>query len=245
MKLGEQIRIHYLEHSAFVCETSQHLILFDIGLVPPRPPELDPDWANIFSSHKPVVVLSSHDHADHYDAQVQRHCDQADGCRFIAGEFGKSAGNTIRVDPGEDRIIDDFRIITVAATDKGVAAMLVFPEITLYFGGDHAIWDDLPSFDKPYRTSMEKLAKTGIRPDLAFLAVATSDGYQEDALLDGCRLAMTRLKPHGVVPMHAFGYESFYQRFSERTSDIGIPVAQLRHSGDRFIFDGTGFLAAQ
>lgn len=245
MKTGEQISIHYLAHSAFICETSQRTILFDIGRVPVRTADLEPDWHKLASAKKPMIVFSSHDHSDHFDVSLQTRCDQTNGCRFIAGDFGKTSGNTIRVNPGEDRMIDDFRIITVSATDKGIAAILVFPEITLYFGGDHAVWDDLPEFKKPYRTSMEKLAKTNIHPDLAFLAVGTSDGYQEEALIEGCRLAMSRLTPRGVVPMHAYGFESFYASFADLTNDLNIPIAPLRHNGDRFIFDGTKFTALQ
>lgn len=242
MQIDKQVHIQYLSHSAFLCETDRHVLLLDIGRVPPRPAELEPDWTSLAASHKPIIILSSHDHADHFDPLWQKRCDQTEGCRFIAGEFGKSSGNTIRVNPGEDRVIDDFRVITVSATDKGVAAILVFPEITIYFGGDHAIWDDLPEFQKPYRTSMDRLSRLGVHPDLAFLAVSTSDGYQEDALIDGCRLAMKRLAPGGVVPMHAYGYEAFYPSFSEKVADMAIPVAPIRQSGDRFSFDGTRFI---
>lgn len=244
MKNGEQISIQYLSHSAFFCETSQRLLLLDLGRVPPRPAALEPDWDALVAARKPIIIVSSHDHPDHFDAAWQRRCDQTAGCRFIAGDFGKTAANTIRVNPGEDRTIDDFRMITVAATDKGVAAILLFPEITLYFGGDHAIWDDLPEFQKPYRTSMDRLSRTGIHPDLVFLAVSTSDGYQEDALIDGCRLAIKRLSPRGVVPMHAYGYEDFYPAFSQKVADLAVPVAPIQHSGDRFVFDGSSFTAS-
>ena len=236
-----QIRIQYLAHSAFYCETPERFLLFDIGRVPARPFEVEPDWPSMVAAGKPILIVASHDHADHFDPEWQRRCDETNGCRFITGDFARTSGRTIRVNPGEDRQIDDFRIITVAATDKGVAAILVFPEITIYFGGDHAIWDDLPEFQKPYRTSMDRLKRTGIHPDLAFLAVSTSDGYQEDALIDGCRLAMTRLDPRGVVPMHAFGYEGFYSSFSEKVADLAIPVAPIQQNGDRFLFDGTEF----
>lgn len=242
MPSNRLIRIQYLEHSSFLCETDHRLLLFDIGRIPARARDIDPDWDRLTAIGKPILLLSSHDHADHFDPAWQRLCEQTTGCRFIAGEFSRSGGNTIRVNPGEDRLIDDFRVYSVAATDKGIAVLLQFPEITIYFGGDHAIWDDLPEFRKPYQTSMDRLARAGMKPDLAFLPVGTSDGWQEDALIEGCRLFMTRLAPHGVVPMHAHGYEEFYQSFFEKTADLGIPVAPIRHSGDCFDFNGSAFL---
>jgi len=219
------------------------MLVFDIGTVPPRPPELEPDWDALLAGPKPVFAFSSHDHRDHYDAALQRRFDAAPNARFVTGDFGCAEGRTVRVNPGDDCQIDDCRIFAVAATDKGVAAFLEFPEICIYFGGDHAIWDDLPEFQKPYRTSMVKLAQAGFKPDLAFIPVGTSDGWQEDALLDGCRLAITKLAPKGVVPMHAYGYESFYQSFAERMAGTGTPIAPLRRSGDSFDFDGRAFKA--
>lgn len=168
-------------------------------------------------------------------------CDRTPGCRFLAGDFSRTAGATIRLEADQDRSIDDFRVMTVRATDKGVAAILQLPEINLYFGGDHAIWDDLDEFRVPYVDSMGTLAGYGVRPDVAFIPVSTSDGWQEDALIEGCRLAMTRLDPKGVVPMHAFGYESFYESFASKVADLPIPVAPIRENGDRFRFDGESF----
>lgn len=243
MMPGESVRIQYLAHSAFICETSRRLLVFDVGTVPPLPPALEPDWDALLAGPKPIFVFSSHNHPDHYSAALQRRVDAAPGAHFVAGDFGRAEGRTVRVNPGDDCVIDDCRIFAVAATDKGIAAFLEFPEICVYFGGDHAIWDDLPEFQKPYRTSMVKLAQAGFKPDLAFIPVGTSDGWQEDALLEGCRLALTKLSPHGVVPMHAYGYESFYQRFAEQMADLGLPIAPLRQSGDCFRFDGTAFEA--
>lgn len=242
MSNNRLIHIQYLEHSAFLCETDRRLLLLDIGRVPTRARDVDPDWNRLTATGKPILMISSHDHADHFDPSWQRLCEQTAGCRFIAGEFSRTGGNTIRVNPGEDRLIDDFRVYSVAATDKGIAVLLQLPEITIYYGGDHAIWDDLPEFRKPYRTSLDRLVRSGLQPDLAFLPVSTSDGWQEDALIEGCRLLMSRLAPRGVVPMHAHGYEDFYQSFADKTADLGIPVAPIRRSGDRFDFDGSSFL---
>lgn len=241
MEPQESIRIHYLAHSAFVCETSRRILVFDVGTVPPRPASLEPDWEALLAGPKPVFGFSSHNHPDHFDAALQKRFDASPNARLIVGDYGRTEGRTVRVGPGDDCQVDDCRIFTVAATDKGIAALLEFPEICIYFGGDHAIWDDLPEFQKPFRTSMTRLAQSGIHPDVAFMPVGTSDGWQEDALLDGCRLAMTKLAPKGVVPMHAYGYESFYQSFAERMADLGIPIAPLRRSGDQFRFDGKAF----
>ncbi len=243
MTATERVTLDYISHSAFICETSQRILIFDVGKVPPRPPALEPDWTTLLNGSKPVFVLSSHNHADHYDAGLHRMYDAHDNVRFITGDFGRTDQRTVRINPGDDCMVDDCRIFAVQATDKGIAALMEFPEINIYYGGDHAIWDDLPEFQKPFRTSMTKLSQAGIRPDLAFMPVGTSDGWQEDALIDGCRLAITKLLPAGIIPMHAFGYESFYVDFAEKVADLGIPVAPLRQSGDRFVFADGHFTA--
>ncbi len=241
MHTPEKVTINYLAHSAFICETNQRILIFDIGRVPPRAPALEPDWANLLNGVKPVFAFSSHNHPDHYDPGLHKLFDESENVRYITGDFARTEKRTVRVNPGDDCQVDDCRIFAVQATDKGIAALLQFPEISIYYGGDHAIWDDLPEFQKPFRTSMTKLAQAGICPDLAFIPVGTSDGWQEDALIDGCRLMIEKLAPAGVVPMHAYGYESFYAEFAEKVADLQVPVAPLRKNGDRFSFENRVF----
>jgi L-ascorbate metabolism protein UlaG (beta-lactamase superfamily) len=102
------------------------------------------------------------------------------------------------------------------------------PEMTIYHGGDLAAWDDTDWFRETYRREIdwlaERLTESGRTLDVAMLPVSTSDGYQEDALLDGLDEALAKLQPRQVLPMHAFGFESLYDSYIERESAKQNPI---------------------
>lgn len=221
------IKIWYLAHSAWLVETSTHVLLLDYGARPARPPRgrlADGclDWD--FLPDKPLLALASHRHSDHYDPQVH---DLVAARTAAAGHFllGLDAADpqpanlpagtlVLRPDQAYWRPDLALEIRTAASTDQGIACLIRLPELTIYFGGDLAIWADTPFYREQHARSLQRLAVAGWAVDLAFIPVSTSDGYQEAQLLEGARETVRQLKPRWVLPMHAHGYERFYKRFA-------------------------------
>jgi len=139
---------------------------------------------------------------------------------------------TVVMRPHEQAAVGNLTIHASGSTDSGVSFLIFAPEMTIYHGGDLAAWDDTTWFRETYRQEIDwlaaRLTKSGRTLDVAMLPVSTSDGYQEDALLDGLDDALAKLQPRQVLPMHAFGFESLYDTYIERESAKKHPVCVHR-----------------
>ena len=228
--------IYYLGHSAWLVRTAVRLLLFDYGRLPYRP-ERGALSEGIFDPGQldqlPLYAFSSHAHADHYSASLQRRLSRRPETFFIFGQDGRAPGDvpaaatdgTWLIGVHSQLQLGDLTIRTTASTDSGVSFLIDCPEAVIYHGGDLAVWDDADYFKQTYRREIDCLAKWAASlkrpPDLAFLPVSTSDGYQEEELLQGVWYLLNRLNPRFILPMHANGYEHLYRQFASLAAAKG------------------------
>ena len=110
------MNITYIHHSCFLVETDRFYYLFDYfkGALPPMEPE------------KPIFVLSSHGHSDHYNPEIFSLL-AASGMKHIRGilsEDIEAPGNvdTLTVSPGQSYVLGPRQTLTtLRSTDLGVA----------------------------------------------------------------------------------------------------------------------------
>jgi ElaA protein len=245
-----KMTVYYFGHSAWLIQTSRRNLLFDYGAQPLR--MRDGHLANgVFNigdlTDLPLYVFASHRHGDHYAAQLHSELTRRSNTAFIQGLDEQPSSSTVKAAPTgtwlawphSELQLDDLLIRSSGSTDSGVSFLVEMPEGVIYHGGDLAIWDDTTFFNRVYREEIDYLAKrlsaTNKVPDLAFLPVSTSDGYQEEALLKGLWYALERLAPRTVFPMHAHGFESLYQTFADLAAVRGFPnVLAPAKPGDCF-----------
>lgn len=240
----------YLGHSAWLIDTGRQLLLFDYGRVPERPASgslADGIFDLAAVGDRSLTVFFSHQHGDHYSPDLHRQLAEQQGHQVIVGldQRQKIRGlpleRTFVMRPhdslphdslpqGQAALAGNMVIHASGSTDSGVSFLVVTPEMTCYHGGDLAAWDDTDWFRETYRREIDwladRLSETGRTLDVAMLPVSTSDGYQEDALLDGLDYALEKLRPRQVLPMHAFGFETLYQAFIDReqSKKTAVPV---------------------
>ena len=212
---------------------------------------------------QPLFVVASHRHRDHYHAGLHRWLverpDSANSAIFVLGldeqddnpVWAADSPRTCVVRPNEIRPLGpDGRLASIQSTDQGVALLIDFPEISLYFGGDLALWADEPFYHEQHAKSLVQLAlllegdgveagEPARRPvDLAFIPVCTSDGYQEPALIDGALSTVRLLRPRHLFPMHGHTFEFLYDRFASilasRAPDFTGEAYIALRPGDRF-----------
>jgi L-ascorbate metabolism protein UlaG (beta-lactamase superfamily) len=250
---GCQARIWYLDHSTWLVQTGSRFLLFDYGDYPPRPASGTQDDGRLDLAglaSLPLYAFSSHRHGDHYSLALQRTLSTRPQSMFFLGLDKKPSGDNTRAFtegarltwPRGQFIADDLVITCSGSTDSGVSFLVEAPEGVFYHGGDLAVWDDTRFFRQAFRQEIdflaERIEQTGRRPDLAFLAVSTSDGYQEDALLEGVAYAAQKLRPKLLVPMHAHGFEELYSRFAGMAKGDGWPpVKYVSVPGSSLVVD--------
>ena len=207
------MRVRSIHHSGFLLETEAGSYIFDYyrGEVPP----LDP--------LKPVTVLVSHGHKDHYNPDIFAIL-RAQGVRdvfaVLAKDIPKSrypadtetltahANSVYTLPHGE-------RLETLRSTDQGVAFLLTTAEGDVYHAGDlnDWTWEGEPEADNKamrgnYRHEIDKLH--GRRLQVAFVPL---DPRQEAHYADGLLYFLSQVEAERVYPMHTWGDPSVIRRF--------------------------------
>lgn len=211
------MNVTYIGHSGFLVETSRSYYLFDYykGALPP------------LSADKPVLVLASHSHEDHYQPGIFSLLQEA-GCKKLYAILSDDipchtvpAGINYRtVSPGQECRLPNGALLTAyLSTDQGVAFLIEDQEGILYHAGDLNDWvweGEEPDYNERmtriYRKQIDAMArKLGDRViDIAFVVL---DPRQEQDYARGMLYFLSKLRTHAVYPMHYWEKPRIIQRF--------------------------------
>lgn len=239
------MKITYLNHSSFFMEYSANAILIDYGELPRRPTfgNLEDgvfELSRQKDKYKKLFGYSSHRHIDHFDPDLIKQFLENDLLYILSDEQDlefedyMQNKNFCRLLPNTTANINILNFANTGSTDQGGAVLLQDRNETfsIYYGGDLAVWDDLEVFYEGFakefnwlQTQVNRFAPVKV----AFLPCCTSDGYQEEPLLNGSKDLISLLKPQIVIPMHGYRHEYFYKSFAEemksRLKDISTDVS--------------------
>ena len=194
------MEITYIHHSGFLVETARFYYLFDYesGELPVLNPE------------KPIFVLSSHSHGDHYNPEIFHKLSPHPFHAILSHDItppadvdalSVSPGMTCTLNPGQ-------KLHTFRSTDQGVAFLVEEDGQLIYHAGDLHDWywegepeDWNAQMTADYRTQMARLRDTlaGRTIDTAFLVL---DPRQEDAYDRGLCYFLEQIPAKQVYPMH-------------------------------------------
>ena len=195
------MQITYIHHSGFLVETDRFYYVFDYesGDLP----EMDPE--------KPVFVMSSHSHGDHYNPEV---FSKLAGMRYVrailSDDIVPPAGvDTLSVSPGKTYSLNPRQSVTTfRSTDLGVAFLVEDGENLIYHAGDlnDWFWEGEPEewnaqMTADYRRQIRLLGETlGQRiVDAAFVVL---DPRQEADYDRGMCFFLEHVAAKQVYPMH-------------------------------------------
>lgn len=217
------ISIRYLFQSGFLVETDRRLLLFDYypdkvaqetGAGRLSPEELP---------SKPLLVLVSHRHGDHYQPAIWVFLKKSDTRYLLSDDIQLSLplrGNPRITRIGPDQSIEleeGFRVSTLRSTDEGVAFLLHCDDLCLFHAGDLNWWhwngepeEDNRLMGEQYRREIQKLRGQTI--DAAF--IPTDPRLEEHALL-GLAYFMETAGASHVFPMHFGEDSSIFSRLSQ------------------------------
>ena len=200
------MNITYIHHSCFLVETNRFYYLFDYetGTLP----EMD--------TQKPIFVLSSHGHDDHYNPEVfcilatvgMKHVravlsDDIEDDEIPEGLDALPVSPESAYDLGPQQKLTTFR-----STDLGVAFLIEDQDALIYHAGDlnDWFWEGEPdSFNDQmtanYRQEIGLLARklNGRELDAAFVVL---DPRQEKAYDRGLGYFLENVPAKKVFPMH-------------------------------------------
>ena len=208
------MKVTYIHHSCFLVETDRFYYLFDYekGALP----ELN--------VAKPIFVLSSHGHSDHYNPEIFSMLATAgmgDIRPVLSDDIAAPAHiDALRVSANAEYDLDfQLKLTTFRSTDLGVAFLIEDGQELLYHAGDlnDWVWDEESDayngqMTADYRKQIGLLAKTlgGRQIGTAFVVL---DPRQEKDYDRGMCFFLETVSAKRVYPMHYWEEPAVIDRF--------------------------------
>ena len=208
------MKVTYIHHSCFLVETHRFYYLFDYEKG--HLPELN--------TEKPIFVLSSHGHADHYNPDVftlLTDLGMQDIRAILSDDIQVPANiNTLQVSPEmEYELGYQQKLATFRSTDLGVAFLIEDQNELIYHAGDlnDWVWDDESEAHNEqmtldYRKQIQLLADSlhHRQIDVAFVVL---DPRQEKDYDRGLCFLLEHIPAKQVYPMHYWDDPSVIDTF--------------------------------
>jgi len=208
------MNVNYIHHSCFLVETDRFYYLFDYteGSLPEM------------NAEKPIFVLSSHGHADHYNSEVFSLLSAA-GMRHIRAILSDDIElpentDVLQVAPGTEYDLGPRqKLTTLQSTDLGVAFLIEDQQTLIYHAGDLNDWvweGESAAYNEQmtvdYRKQIDLLAqKLDQREiDAAFVVL---DPRQEKDYDRGLCYFLENIPVKQVYPMHYWGKPAVIDAF--------------------------------
>jgi len=201
------LKIIYLQHSGFIVETEQHLLIFDYYQDPSG------SAAALIKGGKKIVVFCSHSHGDHFNTQIGDWKDSvstyylSEDIREAGGLTGVDLQQIVYLNPYEQRDDSSLRVETYGSTDAGVSFSVTVDGWHIFHAGDLNWWHWKGDTDENNRLAAEGFHKemdhlAGLNFDVVFFPV---DSRLEEYRSLGVEEFCLKTKVRQLVTMHAFG----------------------------------------
>lgn len=206
------MKVTYIHHSGFLVETDRFYYLFDYETG--RLPKMD--------AAKPVFVLSSHGHRDHYNPEIFSLLAGMQQVRAVLSEDIAVPANmdVLSVAPGKEYdLADQLKLTTFQSTDLGVAFLIEDQQELIYHAGDLNDWvweEETDAYNAQmtlnYRKQIDLLSqKLGHREiDAAFVVL---DPRQEKDYDRGICYFLNKISAKKVYPMHYWKTPAIIETF--------------------------------
>ena len=190
------MKVTFIEHSGFMVEMKQNVLLFDYyqGEIPS------------FDESKTLFVFASHSHADHYNPVIWKLKEQYKNIYYILSDDIKDNEGAIVMKAHEKKEVAGIEVETLRSNDMGVAFLVKVEGKTIYHAGDLNWWhwngepeEDNEYYKKTFQDEMKYLK--GMKINVAFMLL---DPRQEDKYCWGMNYFLKHTETKVVFPMHCF-----------------------------------------
>jgi len=236
-------QVVYIQHDCFFLLTGGRALLFDY----PSPKYLPEAAATVAASlidGADLTVFASHSHDDHFDPDILAATEMAAARRFVVSDdvadlYGdRLPPDAVVMEPDDVRELDGLRVEALESNDMGVAYRIEAGGLSVYFGGDLALWDwpgQSPAAARAVGMSWRRaLKKIKRRP----VDVAFSNMDPRLPSLAGAPQFVAAIAPRVFVPMHLGGHARYIDQYADRLAGPATTVFRYARPGDTFTLDG-------
>ena len=230
------MKITFIHHSCFLVETERFYYLFDYekGQLP------------AMDGKKPILVLSSHGHYDHYNSEIFSLLTAAgmEQIRAILSDdiTPPADVDALQVAPGNTYDLGfQQKLTTFRSTDLGVAFLLEDQGALFYHAGDLNDWvwqEESDSYHQEmtrnYRTEIDALAQKlhHRQLDAAFVVL---DPRQEQDYARGLCYFLETVPAKQVYPMHCWGDPAIIETFLAEYPQYQSQIQKIKTQKGRFL----------
>ncbi len=201
------MKIVYLQHSGFIVETQQYLLVFDYYQDPTN------SAVSMMTGGKKVIVFASHSHSDHFNSQIGVWKDNvatyylSEDIRAAGGLPGVASPKVVFMNPYEQQENSGLKVTTYGSTDAGLSFFVEVDGWRIFHAGDLNWWHwkgDTKANNrlaaKGFHKELERVA--GLTIDVAFFPV---DSRLEEYRTLGVEAFCQNTTVRQLVAMHACG----------------------------------------
>lgn len=222
------IGITYIYHSGFAVETNESQLIFDYYS------------GSVNLRDKSTYVFCSHNHADHYNAEIFTWFDKVPGIQYILSSDIINDKHLLAqkdkiafIDPYEEKIIKNINVKSFGSTDEGISFLVKCDGINIFHAGDLNWWhwaDDIPEeIEKAERGFREEIAIIKGEPiDIAFFPVDPRLGQNYYL---GAELFINEIKPRFFVPMHFWDNYEIIEKLKEKMKASPTQIIEISCRG--------------
>lgn len=225
------MNVTYLNHSGFLVETQNKVLVFDYYTQRGRFDFFDPQ---IYQG-KDIVFFVSHGHNDHFDERI---LDWAGTVSYVISDDTKLTsyfqGEVLYVKPHATYEFHGMQIETLLSNDAGVAFVVEVDGKTIYHAGDLNWWHwngESKEFNdgiaKSYDAEIQRIKRKKF--DLAFIP---ADLRLEDKYCLATDYFMQEIGATTVFPMHFWGRFDVCGMLKEK--DYGDKIRNITKENQKF-----------
>lgn len=201
------MKIIYLQHSGFVIETQQYLLIFDYYQDPTN------SAVPMIAGGKKVIVFASHSHSDHFNPKIGDW--KVNVSTYYLSEDIRAAGalpavgssKIVFMNPYEQQENSGVKVTTYGSTDVGLSFFVEVDGWRIFHAGDLNWWHWKGDTEENNRLAAEGFHKelerlAGLTLDVAFFPV---DSRLEEYRALGVEAFCQKTTVRQLVAMHACG----------------------------------------
>ena len=218
-------KITFIRHDCFAAETPQAVFIFDYWVDTDGRPKEFPSFLDDIPDDRPLYVLVSHGHKDHYNPSVFAWASRFANIRYVVSNDvwrrirhivsptavysgpKVDAGLVTVLRPGERFSDIDVEIIAFPSTDTGNSYMAVSGGVRIFHAGDLNAWqkseapteEETRASRREYMEIVDEIA--GIYPNID-LAMFPVDSRLGTEYYEGARIFVRKFDVGIFVPMH-------------------------------------------
>ena len=243
------MNITYIYHSCCVIEFNKFSVIIDYYIDSINEGE-DTGWVerNLLQNNKPLYVLCTHSHGDHFNEKILQWDAKRDNITYI---FSKEVADTLKENPllKDEKITylekfetykdKNLKVQAFGSTDAGASFYIEHKRRKIFHAGDLNNWhwneevakDEACIYENQYICELELLSEQVKKVDIAMFPLDPRLGKD---FMRGGEQFVNKIKTKYLLPLHFGDNYELIEQFEPIAKKTKTKLLNLEHKGQSF-----------